>query len=59
LTCSRTDYGPIVKALAALEKDQRQSLVADLQALIGRLNRVSDGTTVVPGEYLEVVIIRN
>jgi ubiquinone/menaquinone biosynthesis C-methylase UbiE len=54
-----TYYGPIVKALAALEKDQRQSLVADLQALIGRLNRASDGTMVVPGEYLEVVIIKN
>jgi ubiquinone/menaquinone biosynthesis C-methylase UbiE len=54
-----TYYGPIVKALAAFEKDQRQSLVADLQALIGRLNRAGDGTMVVPGEYLEVVIIRN
>jgi ubiquinone/menaquinone biosynthesis C-methylase UbiE len=54
-----TYYGPIVKASAALEKDQRQSLVADLQALIGRLNRAGDGTMVVPGEYLEVVIIRN
>ena len=48
-----------MKALAALEKDQRQSLVADLQALIGRLNRASEGTMVVPGEYLEVVIIKN
>jgi ubiquinone/menaquinone biosynthesis C-methylase UbiE len=54
-----TYYGPIVKALAALEKDQRQSLVADLQALIGRLNRASEGTMVVQGEYLEVVIIKN
>jgi hypothetical protein len=54
-----TYYGPIVKALAALEKDQRQSLVADLQALISRLNRASEGTMVVPGEYLEVVIIKN
>lgn len=53
-----TYYGPIVKALAALEKHRRQSLVADLQALIGRLNRASDGTMVVPAEYLEVVIIK-
>src|SRR5262249_27341489 len=34
-----TYYGPIVKALAALETAQRQSLVADLQTLIERLNR--------------------
>jgi hypothetical protein len=54
-----TYYGPIVKALAALEKAQRQSLVADLEALIGRLNCAGDGTMVVPGEYLEVVIIKN
>jgi len=53
-----TYYGPIVKALTALEKDQRQSLVADLQTLIGRLNRAGDGTMVVPGEYLEVVIVK-
>jgi ubiquinone/menaquinone biosynthesis C-methylase UbiE len=54
-----TYYGPIVNALTALERDQRQSLVADLQALISRLNRAGDGTMVVPGEYLEVVIVKN
>ena len=54
----RTYYGPIVKALAALDKDQRHSLVADLEALIAQLNGAGDGTMVVPGEYLEVVIVR-
>src|SRR5262249_14246220 len=54
-----TYYGPIVKALAALETAQRQSLVADLQTLIERLNRADDGTMVVPGEYLEVAIVKN
>jgi len=54
-----TYYGPIVKALAALEKEQRRSLVADLGALIDRLNRADDGVMVVPGEYLEVVIVKN
>jgi SAM-dependent methyltransferase len=54
-----TYYGPIVKALLALEKEQRQSLLADLETLIGRLNRAGDGVMIVPGEYLEVVIVRD
>ena len=56
-TVFRTYYGPIVKALAALDKDRRHSLVADLEALSARLNRADDGTMVVPGEYLEAVIV--
>jgi hypothetical protein len=35
------------------------SLATDLLALIERLNRAEDGTMVVPGEYLEVVIVKN
>lgn len=53
-----TYYGPVLKALAALDNDRRASLLADLEALIGRLNRADDGTMVVPGEYLEVAIVR-
>jgi ubiquinone/menaquinone biosynthesis C-methylase UbiE len=54
----RSYYGPMVKAFAALDEDKRKALAADLEALIGRLNRTDDGTMVVPGEYLEVVIVR-
>jgi ubiquinone/menaquinone biosynthesis C-methylase UbiE len=54
----RAYYGPMVKAFAALDKDRGESLRADLQALIGRFNRADDGTMVVPGEYLEAVIVR-
>jgi SAM-dependent methyltransferase len=53
-----TYYGPVLKALAALDSDRRASLLADLQALIGHLNRADDGTMVVPGEYLEAVVVR-
>jgi SAM-dependent methyltransferase len=53
-----TYYGPVLKALAALDSDRRASLLADLQALIARLNRADDGTMVVPGEYLEAVVVR-
>lgn len=54
----KTYYGPILKALAALDEPKRKALLADLEALIGRFNRASDGTMVVPSEYLEVVTVR-
>jgi ubiquinone/menaquinone biosynthesis C-methylase UbiE len=53
----KTYYGPMVKAFAALDEAKRKSLAADLESLIGRLNRADDGTMIVPGEYLEVVIV--
>jgi len=52
----RTYYGPVLKALAALDEQKGEELVADLIALIARFNRADDGTMVVPSEYLEVVV---
>jgi ubiquinone/menaquinone biosynthesis C-methylase UbiE len=54
----RTYYGPVQKALAALDEDKREALIADFTVLIARFNRGDDGTMVVPAEYLEVVITR-
>jgi ubiquinone/menaquinone biosynthesis C-methylase UbiE len=54
----RTYYGPVLKAFAALPAEGQAALHADIAALIGRLNRAADGTMVVPGEYLEVVIVK-
>ena len=54
----KTFYGPMLKAFAALPRDGQQSLTADLLALMARFNRATDGTLVIPGEYLEVVITR-
>jgi ubiquinone/menaquinone biosynthesis C-methylase UbiE len=54
----RNYYGPVLKAMASLDDARRNALSADITALIGRLNQASDGTMVVPGEYLEVVIAR-
>ena len=51
-------YGPILKAFAALDAANQQGLQDDLLALIGRMNRAEDGTMVVPGEYLEIVITK-
>jgi ubiquinone/menaquinone biosynthesis C-methylase UbiE len=53
-----TYYGPVLKALAALDDSKRKALIADLTALIDRFNRADDGTMVVPSEYLEIVITR-
>jgi ubiquinone/menaquinone biosynthesis C-methylase UbiE len=54
----RTWYGPVHKAFSALEGPQQAALERDLMALIARFNRATDGTMVVPGEYLEVVVTK-
>jgi SAM-dependent methyltransferase len=53
-----TYYGPVLKALAALHETRSKALMADLHGLIAKFNRADDGTMVVPGEYLEIVITR-
>lgn len=53
-----TWYGPVLKAFGALDVEGRSALRRDLIALIGRFDRSGDGTMVVPGEYLEVVVTR-
>jgi hypothetical protein len=52
------NYGPVLKAFAALEPTKREELQDDLHALIVRMNRAGDGTMIVPSEYLEVVITK-
>ncbi|SFU77765.1 class I SAM-dependent methyltransferase [Halomonas korlensis] len=53
-----TYYGPTLKALEALDAEAGQALRADILALIDAHNRATDGTMVVPSEYLEIVITR-
>jgi ubiquinone/menaquinone biosynthesis C-methylase UbiE len=55
----KTYYGPVLKAFAALEPTAQTALEQELERLVGRFNRAADGTMVVPGEYLEVVITRH
>lgn len=52
----RTYYGPVLKAFAALDPPSQGMLERDLLALVARFNRADDGTMVVPGEYLQVVM---
>ncbi len=55
----RTCYGPIHKTFGALPADGQTALLGDITSLIARFNRARDGTMVVPGEYLEVVVLKH
>jgi len=52
----KTYYGPMLKAFAALDGTGQQGLRRDLLALIGTMNRATDGSMALPSEYLEIVI---
>ena len=54
-----TYYGPVLKAFEALgEAAGAVPAQRDLERLIERHNRATDGTMVVPSDYLEIVISR-
>jgi ubiquinone/menaquinone biosynthesis C-methylase UbiE len=54
----RTYYGPVLKTFAALPPAAQADLERDLLDLIDQFNRATDGSMVVPSEYLEVVVAR-
>ena len=54
----RKYYGPMLKAFDALDPAGQKSLARDIIGLIDELNTSGDGTMVVPGEYLEVVVTK-
>jgi len=54
----RTNYGPVLKAFAVIDPDARVALEADTYALLQKLNLAEDGSLVIPGEYLEVVVTK-
>jgi len=49
-------YGPVKNAFAALDEADQSDLQHDIISLLNDLNVADDGTMVVPGEYLEIVI---
>ena len=51
-------YGPMMKALAAIDADSRKSLLSDLGEIADKFNVSGDGTAVIPGDYLEVVVTK-
>lgn len=54
----REYYGPTHKAFAALDAGGQERLAADITALLERMNVGGKKSLVVPGEYLEVVIVK-
>ena len=54
----RDYYGPTHKAFAALDAEGQAMLERDITALLERMNVGGSSTLVVPGEYLEVVIVK-
>ena len=55
----QTYYGPVLKAFAALAPSAQAALERDLLALAHEGNRATDGSMVVPSEYLQIVIVRD
>jgi hypothetical protein len=55
----RDYYGPTHKAFAALDAEKQARLAADITALLQKLNVGGSDSLVVPGEYLEAVVIKN
>lgn len=55
----RSYYGPMLKAFAAIDPNERDGLASDIYALLDRFNTADDGTVVVPSDYLEVVVTKN
>jgi SAM-dependent methyltransferase len=54
----RDFYGPTHKAYAALDGEREARLTTDLTALLERRNVGGSSSLVVPGEYLEVVVVK-
>jgi SAM-dependent methyltransferase len=55
-TCN--DFGPTVLVLQMLAPTTREQLFEDMRNLFARANKATDGTVVVPAEYLEVIAVR-
>jgi ubiquinone/menaquinone biosynthesis C-methylase UbiE len=51
-------YGPVLKAFSTLDPAIQQALETDIMALASRFNTATDGTMVLPSEYLEVVVTK-
>jgi ubiquinone/menaquinone biosynthesis C-methylase UbiE len=51
-------YGPILKAFATLDAGGQHALAEDFVALMHQFNVATDGTIVIPSDYLEIVITR-
>jgi hypothetical protein len=51
-------YGPTLKSFEAVGEAGSEALEHDLLNVVARFNRATDGTLVVPSEYVEAVLVR-
>lgn len=51
-------YGPLLRAMGALDETERVAALAELLDLANGSNQTEDGTMVIPSEYLEAVITK-
>jgi ubiquinone/menaquinone biosynthesis C-methylase UbiE len=56
LNIFRTNCGLVMTTFASLDAKDQASLEADFRELMAKFNTVTDGTLVIPSEYLEVVV---
>jgi hypothetical protein len=54
----REFYGPTLKAFAAVDACRRAALEQDITAVLERFNTAGPQSLVVPGEYLEVIVVK-
>ena len=54
----RDFYGPTVKAFAALDAPRQTELARDITTLLEQFNVGGTASLVVPGEYLEVIVVK-
>jgi hypothetical protein len=54
----RDYYGPVHKAFGSLDPSRQAALAADVRTLLQTLNVAGGKSLVVPGEYLEVVVVK-
>jgi ubiquinone/menaquinone biosynthesis C-methylase UbiE len=54
----RDFYGPTHKAFASLDAGSQERMAEEIIALLERLNTAAGRSLVIPGEYLEVVILK-
>jgi ubiquinone/menaquinone biosynthesis C-methylase UbiE len=56
VTCNA--FGPAITALQALPSDARERMVEEIFAMFEQANQATNGTVVIPAEYLEMVAVR-
>ena len=52
-----TYFGPTIRALETLDDEDGERFTGDLEAVMRRYNRATDGTAIVENQYLQTVAI--